>query len=148
MDTFHTADRREFEEACKELGAELTWDHRSESALLSHDLPAIRQHPVTGEKAWHNAVTLYMLTPKMHGRLKVKFYELVYPNPLERPFHMTFATGEPIPPAYVDDISETIDASTVKFPWQKGDLLVIDNYAVAHGRQPYKGPRRILAAMA
>lgn len=36
---------------------------------------------------------------------------------------------------------------TICFAWQQGDLLMIDNMLVAHGRNPFDGPRRILAAM-
>jgi alpha-ketoglutarate-dependent taurine dioxygenase len=31
--------------------------------------------------------------------------------------------------------------------WQVGDVLLIDNVAVAHGRRPFTGDRRILVAM-
>jgi Taurine catabolism dioxygenase TauD, TfdA family len=93
-------------------------------------------------------VTTFLVTPRMHGKPKVMFYEFMYPNPLTRPFHVIFGIGELIPEAYVDSIGETIDAATVKFPWEKGDLLLIDNLAVAHGRQPFRGQRKILAAMA
>lgn len=35
----------------------------------------------------------------------------------------------------------------LKFPrWHTGDLLMIDNCAVSHGRQPYSGPRKVLVA--
>jgi alpha-ketoglutarate-dependent taurine dioxygenase len=36
----------------------------------------------------------------------------------------------------------------VHFPWQQRDLLVLDNVLVAHGRNAFKGPRKILVAMA
>jgi alpha-ketoglutarate-dependent taurine dioxygenase len=32
--------------------------------------------------------------------------------------------------------------------WSKGDVLMLDNITVAHGRQPFTGSRRILVAMA
>jgi alpha-ketoglutarate-dependent taurine dioxygenase len=38
--------------------------------------------------------------------------------------------------------------AAVCFAWQKGDLLMVDNMLVAHGRAPFTGPRRILVAMA
>jgi alpha-ketoglutarate-dependent taurine dioxygenase len=148
METFSTTDQHQVEVFVKDQGLELIWDDRSASAMVSNLLPAVKEHPVTGEKAWFNMVTTFLVTPRMHGKPKVMFYEFMYPNPLTRPFHVIFGTGEPIPEAFVDSIGETIDAATVKFPWEKGDLLLIDNLAVAHGRQPFRGERKILAAMA
>jgi alpha-ketoglutarate-dependent taurine dioxygenase len=37
---------------------------------------------------------------------------------------------------------------TVSFAWQRGDILMLDNMLVAHGRNPYASPRKILVAMA
>jgi alpha-ketoglutarate-dependent taurine dioxygenase len=36
----------------------------------------------------------------------------------------------------------------IVFPWQAGDVMVIDNILAMHGRKPYRGPRRIVVAMA
>jgi hypothetical protein len=33
------------------------------------------------------------------------------------------------------------------FDWRAGDVLLIDNILVSHGRRPYKGSRRVLAAL-
>ena len=33
------------------------------------------------------------------------------------------------------------------FPWQQGDLMVLDNMLAAHGRSPYVGARQIAVAM-
>jgi hypothetical protein len=35
----------------------------------------------------------------------------------------------------------------VSFPWQRGDILMLDNILAAHGRAPYEGPRKILVGM-
>jgi alpha-ketoglutarate-dependent taurine dioxygenase len=42
---------------------------------------------------------------------------------------------------------DTLDANTVAFPWQRGDMLVLDNVLSMHGRATFSGSRRILAAM-
>ena len=36
--------------------------------------------------------------------------------------------------------------NTVVFPWRKGDILVIDNLQVVHGRLNVQPPRKILTA--
>jgi hypothetical protein len=38
-------------------------------------------------------------------------------------------------------------AETVREPWRNGDVMLIDNMAVSHGRDPYRGSRRVLVAM-
>jgi TfdA family taurine catabolism dioxygenase TauD len=36
----------------------------------------------------------------------------------------------------------------VRFGWKEGDILMLDNMSVAHGREPYIGDRRVVVAMA
>mgnify|MGYP001797680132 CR=1 FL=1 len=42
------------------------------------------------------------------------------------------------------DISDEI---TFDIPWQAGDLVVVDNFLVMHGRRPYQGKRCILVSL-
>jgi alpha-ketoglutarate-dependent taurine dioxygenase len=35
----------------------------------------------------------------------------------------------------------------VSFPWQEGDVLMVDNILTAHGRNPFSGVRKQLVAM-
>ncbi len=35
-----------------------------------------------------------------------------------------------------------------RFPWQEGDVLLIDNMLTAHARNPFTGPRKVVVAMA
>jgi hypothetical protein len=59
-----------------------------------------------------------------------------------------YGDGAPIEPSVIDALHEAYRNATVSFPWEKGDLLMLDNMLVAHGRAPYTGAREILVGMA
>ena len=52
------------------------------------------------------------------------------------------------PKDHVAAVREAIARRMVVFPWRRGDVLAIDNYAVSHGRLPYSGAREIAVAWA
>ncbi len=39
------------------------------------------------------------------------------------------------------------DEARVSFPWQRSDVLIVDNFLATHGREPFNGDRRVLVAM-
>jgi TfdA family taurine catabolism dioxygenase TauD len=70
----------------------------------------------------------------------------LYPE-ADLPRNAYFADGSPIPVADLDTIREVYDEVSYAFPWQAGDIMVINTMLPAHGREPFTGRRRILAAM-
>ena len=59
-----------------------------------------------------------------------------------------FGNGNPVGADVVDLLNATYEAHTAREPWQAGDLLLVDNIRTAHSREPYDGPREVLAALA
>jgi alpha-ketoglutarate-dependent taurine dioxygenase len=146
MAAFQTGDRAEVERVCREQGVSIEWD-REEGARIANSLPAVRKHPFTEEKIWFNQATAFVPTPHATGFARWLLYRLVWPDAMRRPFHAAFATGEEITGAQLNDVNDAIENSTIRFRWRRGDLLLLDNYLVAHGRMPFRGQRRILVAM-
>lgn len=58
-----------------------------------------------------------------------------------------YGDGTPIEPSALNAIHRACDRAKVAFPWEKHDVLLLDNMLVCHGRNPYKGERAILVGM-
>ena len=63
------------------------------------------------------------------------------------PRNVYFGDGSPIEDSVVDEIRELYRQRAVSFPWQEGDILMLNNMLTAHGRNPFVGARKIVVAM-
>jgi alpha-ketoglutarate-dependent taurine dioxygenase len=105
----------------------------------------VEQHPVTGEKVWFNQAHLFHvsgLEPKLRDML------LGIMDEDELPRNAYHADGSSIATKDLDEIRRVIAETAITFSWQAGDVLMIDNMLVAHGRTPFSGNRKVLVAMA
>ena len=61
---------------------------------------------------------------------------------------LTFGDGKPLPASAMDRVCELADAMAFDLEWQTGDVAIVDNYLVMHGRRPFRGSRRVLVSLA
>ncbi|GAA5056743.1 TauD/TfdA family dioxygenase [Streptomyces similanensis] len=143
QDTFETSDRGEVEAFLKVAGAE--WDWRRDGSLRVESLrPATTVHPVTGAEVWFNQADQWH--PAGLGDETSKELAQILGED-ELPQSVTFADGGSIPAEYVLQVRDRGLDAAVDVDWHAGDLLLIDNVLLAHGRRPYTGDRRVLVAM-
>jgi alpha-ketoglutarate-dependent taurine dioxygenase len=143
QEVFQTTDPREVERYCSEHGIHYEW--KDGGRLQTRQVrPAIRKHPWTGEDVWFNHVAFYHRSSYLPDVLRMLEDE-VGPNGL--PYRTLYGDGTPIPDEAVAQIRAACDATRVAFPWQAADMLLLDNMAVAHGREPYRGERLVAVAM-
>jgi alpha-ketoglutarate-dependent taurine dioxygenase len=141
---FQSADKAEVERHCRARGIEVEWkdgDRLRTRAVRS----ALARHPKTGETVWFNHATFFhvsTLEPGLRDSLLATFPDV------DLPANTYYGDGSPIEPEVLDHLRAAYHAETVSFPWQQGDLLMLDNMLVAHGRAPYAGAREILVGMA
>src|SRR5262249_42308971 len=66
----------------------------------------------------------------------------------ELPRNACYGDGSPIEAAVLDEIRAAYAKASVAFPWEEGDVVMLDNMLVAHGRRPFAGARKVVVAMA
>lgn len=60
---------------------------------------------------------------------------------------LVFGDGSPIDPIAAAQAAELAEAMSVDLEWQAGDVALVDNYSVMHGRRSFGGSRRVLASL-
>jgi alpha-ketoglutarate-dependent taurine dioxygenase len=106
--------------------------------------PAVIRHPSTGDEAWFNHAAFWnewSLDPDIREVL----VEELGPDGL--PFNTALGDGTALTASEVATLNAAYDAAVVREPWQVGDVMVVDNILAAHGRDPFRGDRRIVVAM-
>ncbi|CAG9164006.1 TauD/TfdA family dioxygenase [Cupriavidus pampae] len=141
---FNTADRGEVEAFCQRAG--IRWEWKDDDELRTTQLcQAVEKHPVTGDMVWFNQAHLFHVS-NLQAEVRESLEDLVGVENLPR--NTYYADGSPIPDAVFDEVRAVLDAETVSFRWQEGDVLMLDNMLAAHARAPFKGPRKVVVAMA
>ena len=150
-------DRDGAEAACREVGLEWTWLPDGAVRLTSLS-PAAQEHPETGTPVWFNhAHMLHDSWSWEFRRLRRRLLAGVLAAGERRrrrrgtwrrlPCHATFGDGEEIPPEAMCHVREVLWDHAVLFDWQPGDVLVLDNARMAHGRMPFGGRREVYVTM-
>jgi alpha-ketoglutarate-dependent taurine dioxygenase len=101
-------------------------------------------HPETGDYLWFNQAHLFhisSLEPKPRAAMLAVFREEDLPR------NSCYGDGTPLDEEMLENIREAFRSETISFPWQASDVLLIDNMLVAHGRNSFQGPRKVLVAM-
>lgn len=146
MDSFETSCKEEVEKRCRENEFGYRWMPRN-WLQVTYERPATMTHPQTGDKIWFNQAHLYDYNPRLLGRLNWLGTRLLYMRPHTVMHEIYFGDDTPVKRKDLYHIMDVLDQKTIKYPWQKGDMLVLDNVLAMHGRAPFEGKRRILAAL-
>jgi alpha-ketoglutarate-dependent taurine dioxygenase len=143
---FETDDPARVEQLCREHDFAFEW-HGDNWIRITQTRPATMNHPETGEHVWFSQPHLYDFNPRLLGYFQWAGAKLFYAQKHTRLHEVFHADGSPIARADLYHLLDTLDACTVRFPWKRGDVLLLDNILAMHGREPFSGERRILAAM-
>jgi alpha-ketoglutarate-dependent taurine dioxygenase len=140
---FQTNDRAEVERRLTSEGYDFEWT-RDGGLRTSIVADAVRVHPETGEPVWISQAEQWHPS-SLPARTRTALASFLAER--EFPHYACYGDGTPFDDAELNHIRAVMAAEERLFEWQARDLVLCDNLLVMHGRQPFSGPRRILAAL-
>jgi hypothetical protein len=140
---FQTTSTADVEKRCEAERIGFEW---RDGGLLRTRMvrPAAARHPDTGVMTWFNQAQHWhpaCLDPATRESLRELFAESDFPR------HCYYGDGSPIDDSVMHEILGVYRELEIAFPWRTSDILMLDNMATAHARNPFRGRRKILVAM-
>ncbi|GAA0555720.1 hypothetical protein GCM10009415_42140 [Chitinophaga japonensis] len=140
QDVYQTNDPGAVERHCNDNNIDYTWinaDHLS----ISWERPAIRLHPVTQVPIWFNHGLFFnaFTLPDSILQLSRNEYDL--------PFNTCYGDGSPIEKHVLEELQQAYEKCKQQFAWQPGDILLLDNMLMSHGRNAFSGNRKLYVSM-
>lgn len=131
--TLGVEDRQEAEVRLKGLGYTWTWLEDGSLGATSATLPAVRHFEPEKSVFFNQLIAAYQGWGDVsHFGAKI----------------VCFGDGSDITEAQMQNVIRAADALVFDVPWQNGDVALVDNFMVMHGRRPFTGKRAILASFA
>lgn len=130
--TFRAETKEEAESRLLELG--YSWEWLDDGCLKATTpvLPAVRVLP-DGRKTFYNQLIAAF-----------KGWKDSRNDPSKA---ITLGDGTPLDKAAVLKAADLAEEITFDVPWQSGDVALVDNYLVMHGRRTFLGTRKVLASL-
>jgi hypothetical protein len=152
-EVFNTHERAAVDDMASDRGWTTRW-LKNNSVQLSQEIrPATKVHAKTGDEVWFNQTHFYapvaaMKWASQDGRhddcRRIDWARSHNPEMLDQMLH---GDGAPIAEADALHIFDVFAEAAIPVLWQRSDVMLMDNTLIAHGRTPFTGDRRILAAL-
>ncbi|HEU4408791.1 MAG TPA: amino acid adenylation domain-containing protein [Polyangiaceae bacterium] len=143
QDFFRTDDPAAVEARCRAAGMGCEWASGGR-LRVSQRGPAVLTHPKTGEWVLFNQVQLHH-PAYLEGPVRQSLLAMLGEQWLPR--NVLYGDGTPIDDETTRELAAIYERCAARPAWREGDLLLLDNMLVAHGRDPFRGPRKIVVAM-
>lgn len=136
--TYQTEDKAELERIVHAQGSRCTWEANGR-LRINTICDAFTVHPDTGAEVWFNQAEQWHPSA-LHPELRKAFESRSL-----LAHHCEFGDGEAMDDHTLARIRAAVNSHKLVFDWEKGDLLMLDNILLLHGREPFTGDRKTLA---
>jgi alpha-ketoglutarate-dependent taurine dioxygenase len=124
--------RAEAETRLSNLGYTYIWNEDDTLRVTSPALPAIKTLPDGSESFFNQLIAAF------------RGWKDARNDPSKS---VTLGNGEPLDADALGTAIQIADELSFDLNWQVGDVALLDNFRVMHGRRPYTGKRRVVAAL-
>lgn len=139
---FETESRTEVEQLCRKLGLDFAWNE--DGGLTLFDLvDPFTVHPKTGGRVYRSSLHTD-ITSERQGLSETRDRLIAMQK---HPSGSFLDTGEKLAREEAETIHRIQEEIEISWQWRDGDLMILDNLQVAHGRNPYSGPREVHVAL-
>jgi len=144
QEVFQTENKEEVEFYCQENNIQFEWFDDKDQLRTKQICQAVITHPLTKEKSWFNQAHLFHIS-ELPSEIQKILREQFSDDELPR--NTFYGDGSPIEESTLNEIRQVYHEEEMMFPWQRGDVMVLDNRIMCHGRSPFSGDRKIVVAM-
>lgn len=130
--TLSTDDKSAAEDKLRKLGYQWEWLEQDSLRVTTAVLPAVRETD-NGRQVFFN-----QLIAAFRGWKDTR-------NATEK--SIRFGDDSAISEEAMAKAIQIGDELSFDMPWQSGDVVLVDNFLVMHGRRPFEGQRRVLASL-
>jgi len=145
QDVFQTEQRADVDKFCKDNDIQVQWNNSGPQLTTRQICQASTEHSVTGEPVWFNQAHLFHISALEESDSCSLIKELGENN---IPRNAFYGDGSSIEVEVLEHIRKVYNEEKIKFKWHKGDIMILDNVLTAHAREPFKGERKVVVAMA
>ncbi|HSX58920.1 MAG TPA: TauD/TfdA family dioxygenase [Tahibacter sp.] len=143
-EVFQTTEKADVEEFC--AANDLSYEWLDDRHLRTHQInQASATHPVTADTVWFNQAHLFHVS-NLEPQVRDSLLSVMPEEHLPR--NTYYGDGAPIEAPTLATIREVYERNTIRFDWQRNDLLLLDNMLFSHGRESFAGNRQVLVGMA
>lgn len=146
QDAFNTTDKSKPVADCAAMGLEAEWLADGSLSTIFRS-PGMITHPRTGERIWFNQISTTTICPDSVGQARYDLQDAYYGKTKPKPYETTYNDGGRIAWEHISALYTALRTYMVRFPWSHGDILLVDNYVTAHGRNSYTGLRDVQVAL-
>lgn len=140
---FQTEDKREVSRFCAEHDISHQWldDKTLRTVQVCQGVAA---HPATQERIFFNQAHLFHVSNlgSANAQSLIKMF-----GADRLPRQAFYGDGKDIEAEDLEVIRAAFQREALIFPWQSGDVMLLDNMQFAHGRRPFSGIRKVVAAL-